>query len=196
MEEPSPAPRASDHDRDEVVERLRDAAADGRLTMVEFEERMDRAYASRTRQELAPLLADLPDDHAPARTVAAPVQTEISGFLSSHRRSRRWQVPRRLRTRLVMSSASLDLTEAVLPPEVEIDLALFMTSVELIVPQGVWVDTQPVTEILSSTSNRTDRPQTHSGCTIRVGGRSVMSSVTVRHPNALTQWWRGVAGGW
>ena len=54
--------RAAAHaDRDEVVERLRVAAGDGRLTMAELEQRVDAAFAARTYAELAPLTADLPD---------------------------------------------------------------------------------------------------------------------------------------
>ena len=171
--------------------------------MFEFEERMEQAYAARTRQDLTPLLADLPDLRRDTRPDGldgldgpdGPDGAQIRGFMSSHQRARRWEVPRRLRTRLVMSSASLDFTEADLPSEVEIDLALFMTSVELIVPPGVRVETHRVREFLSSTSNRTHGPGPGGGAVISVRGRSVMSSVTVRHANALTQWWRGVTGG-
>src|SRR6516165_1033052 len=48
-----PEMRASDADRDRVVDVLRDAAGDGRLTADEFEERMEAALSSRTLGELA-----------------------------------------------------------------------------------------------------------------------------------------------
>jgi len=54
-----PALRASDADRDRVVELLRAAVADGRLDPVEFDERLDAALAARTIDALAPLTADL-----------------------------------------------------------------------------------------------------------------------------------------
>lgn len=54
--------RASDADRERVVTRLRDHAAEGRLTMDEFEDRMRKAYEARTYAELAPLTRDLPVD--------------------------------------------------------------------------------------------------------------------------------------
>jgi Domain of unknown function (DUF1707) len=53
--------RASDADRDRVVDALRAAAGDGRLTAEEFGERMEAALTSRTRGELAALTADLAD---------------------------------------------------------------------------------------------------------------------------------------
>jgi len=52
--------RASDQDRDSVVDVLRDAYTDGRLTLDEFEERMSSAYAAKTWTELRELTADLP----------------------------------------------------------------------------------------------------------------------------------------
>src|SRR5262249_37553215 len=52
--------RASDHDRQEVVDLLRGALADGRLKMGEFEDRVELAYRAVTYGDLVPLCADLP----------------------------------------------------------------------------------------------------------------------------------------
>src|SRR5947209_6655997 len=52
--------RASDRDRDEVVERLREAAAEGRLTAGELDERLTHAFSAATYGELDRLTADLP----------------------------------------------------------------------------------------------------------------------------------------
>jgi hypothetical protein len=52
--------RASDSDRDEVVERLRQAAGEGRLTPHELDERVRRALVAVTDRELSALVADLP----------------------------------------------------------------------------------------------------------------------------------------
>jgi hypothetical protein len=52
--------RASDGERQSVVDVLRDAYTDGRLTLDEFEERMSAAYAARTWTDLRQLTADLP----------------------------------------------------------------------------------------------------------------------------------------
>jgi len=59
---PDPNVRASDADRERIVEQLRQHTADGRLTMDEFEERMAAAYAAKTYRELAELTRDLPVD--------------------------------------------------------------------------------------------------------------------------------------
>ena len=52
--------RASDRDRDQVVERLREAAAEGRLTADELDERLTRAFSAATFGELDTLTDDLP----------------------------------------------------------------------------------------------------------------------------------------
>lgn len=57
--------RASDADRDRALSGLGDACRAGRLTLEEFEERSAQALRSRTGQELADLLADLPRDGRP-----------------------------------------------------------------------------------------------------------------------------------
>ncbi|MFI9624911.1 DUF1707 domain-containing protein [Streptomyces sp. NPDC052042] len=63
--------RASDAERERIAETLREAVAEGRLEMEEFEQRLDAAYKARTYGELEPLVRDLP---APG-TMAAPSGT-------------------------------------------------------------------------------------------------------------------------
>jgi hypothetical protein len=58
--------RASDADRDQVAERLRTAAAEGRIATDELDERMGATLAARTYAELDVVTADLPVPH-PAR---------------------------------------------------------------------------------------------------------------------------------
>ena len=52
--------RASDADRDRIAVALGDHHAAGRLTLEEFRERLDRAYAAKSLGELDDLMADLP----------------------------------------------------------------------------------------------------------------------------------------
>jgi hypothetical protein len=70
--------RASDADRERVVEILREQTAQGRLTLEELEERTEAAFTATTWQELSTLTQDLPvearferaerrpGDHSPA----------------------------------------------------------------------------------------------------------------------------------
>jgi hypothetical protein len=52
--------RASQEERDRVVDQLRTHAGEGRLELDELEERIDSALRARTRGELTALLRDLP----------------------------------------------------------------------------------------------------------------------------------------
>jgi hypothetical protein len=66
--------RASDADRERVVERLRAALQEGRLDLGEYDERMQRAYAAKTYGDLDGLLTDLPVGRSavPPEAVAEP----------------------------------------------------------------------------------------------------------------------------
>jgi hypothetical protein len=62
--------RVSQAERDQVAAVLARHFADGRLTVEEYEERVEAAFAARTGRDLEPLLADLPaadPPPAPAR---------------------------------------------------------------------------------------------------------------------------------
>lgn len=59
------AMRASDGDREKVVQALQEQVGEGRLTLQEFEERSTAVYEAKTVGELRKLLADLPVDVFP-----------------------------------------------------------------------------------------------------------------------------------
>lgn len=54
------AMRASDRDRERVVQALQEQVGEGRLTLAEFEERSGQAYDAKTVGELRKLTDDLP----------------------------------------------------------------------------------------------------------------------------------------
>ncbi|OYV61368.1 MAG: hypothetical protein B7Z69_01180 [Actinobacteria bacterium 21-73-9] len=56
----NPGLRLSDHERESVASRLRDAAAEGRLDVAEFGQRLDALFRAKTHGEAAGLTADLP----------------------------------------------------------------------------------------------------------------------------------------
>lgn len=84
---PDPNVRASDADRERIVEQLRQHTADGRLSMDEFEQRMSAAYAAKTYGELAQLTKDLPVDlgarpkSSGPRPQAGPNPSDVVGAL-------------------------------------------------------------------------------------------------------------------
>jgi hypothetical protein len=73
MPSPEPTLRASDAEREHHAELLREHAAQGRLTVDELDQRLDRVYTARTRGELAPVVADLP---APREAPRSPRRRE------------------------------------------------------------------------------------------------------------------------
>src|SRR5215469_12083765 len=111
-----PEVRASDADRDRVLDLLREAMGDGRLTAAEFDARMEAALSSRTLGELAVLTADL--GPGPGGAGAATVQAEdvvrIDHRGGSVQRTGRWVVPHRLVLRPSWCDVLLDFTEAVI----------------------------------------------------------------------------------
>jgi hypothetical protein len=56
--------RASDAEREEYATILREAVGEGRLSLAEGDERLAQIYAARYRDDLRPLIADLPSGAA------------------------------------------------------------------------------------------------------------------------------------
>jgi len=71
--------RASDADRQEVIDRLRAALDEGRLKMEDYLERMGFASEAVTYGDLAPLYADLPETGLVARREPAAPLTAPPG---------------------------------------------------------------------------------------------------------------------
>jgi hypothetical protein len=81
---PDPVQRASDAEREAVADRLRTAAAEGRLDPDELDERLGAAYGARTVGDLVPLTDDLPA----SASAAAPAPSRPSTWRSEHLRRR------------------------------------------------------------------------------------------------------------
>jgi len=137
-----PAVRASDRDRDAVVQRVQQAFAEGRLDDAEFDERMRAALTARTQADLDVLMADLPAE------AAAPVPSGRRGpgrlavaLKSSVRRGGRWRVPERYTTVVYKGGGWLDLRAAELSGPVTTMLAMaYKSTVTILVPPGVRVE--------------------------------------------------------
>ena len=86
--------RAADMDREETVEILRRAAAEGRLDPLELEARTDTAYLAQTIGELRELIADVPPG-APATGLLPTVSPDVAS-------APRWRAARRRRVSLLL----------------------------------------------------------------------------------------------
>ncbi len=159
MTDDAPELRASDADRERVAEVLREALAEGRLDMAEFEERLDATYSARTYGELAPITRDLPvGTVAAAPKVSMTKEPAAAGewagritggegssswavaVMSGFERKGRWTVPRRFNSLAFWGGGDIDLREANFADgEVVINCVAIMGGIDVIVPPGVEV---------------------------------------------------------
>jgi hypothetical protein len=135
--------RVADTDRIQVAQLLGDEAAQGRLTMTEYEERLTKAYGAQTFGELERLTADLPS--AAASAAAGPCRpapsTVLLAILSGFERRGRWNVPRRLTSVAVFGGGVIDLRYAdFTSPEVEIHSYSVFGGQTILLPPEVNVD--------------------------------------------------------
>jgi hypothetical protein len=149
-QEPATPPdlRASDADRDRVIDVLRAAATDGRLTADEFNERMEAALSSRTFRELAPLTADLATTPASRAPESAPAEDMIRFDQrgGSVQRTGRWIVPGRLELHSSWCDVNLDFTDAViLHDTLRVDMKMRGGSLILVTGPGIVVDADSLT---------------------------------------------------
>ena len=142
MTEPPPPPiqpiLASDAEREHAVTVLRDAVAEGRLTLEEFSHRVGLAQRARTDRELSILSADLPAAPAPGQPAVEPQQHRA---LCSHlTRSGPWSLPQRSSWRSIFGTIDLDLRQARLSgSDAELRVHNVFGTVTVIVPEGLEV---------------------------------------------------------
>jgi len=139
----APAVRASDRERDAVVQRIQQAFAEGRLDDADFDERMRAALTARTHADLDVLLTDLPAAATPGGAPATgrgPGRFSVA-LKSSVRRAGRWRVPDRYTTVVYKGDGWLDLRAAELSGPVTTFFAVaYKSRVTILVPPGVRVE--------------------------------------------------------
>jgi len=144
----APALRASDSERDAVVERLKTGLVEGRLTDEEFDQRMRAALTARTRADLERLLADLPATPAGGRPAvpAKPAERLLLSFKGHTLRRGRWLVPERCAAVAYKGDYQLDLRAAELSaPRTAITVVAYKGEVEILVPPGLRVEMRGMT---------------------------------------------------
>ncbi len=131
--------RAGDAERAQAAQLLTDAAAQGRLSIDEYEQRLAKAYAATTHGELARLSADLPDFATTSNCgprKPAP-STLLLAILSGFERRGRWNVPKRLTSFALFGGGVIDLRYAdFTSPDVEIhSISIFGGQTILLPPE-------------------------------------------------------------
>jgi Domain of unknown function (DUF1707) len=196
-QEPVPAPgiRVSHADRDRVVEVLRDAAGDGRLTGDELDDRVEAALAARTGSDLAALTADLPSPAAEPGSQPKDL-VKINQRFGNIDRTGRWVVPKRMEIKVTAGDVKLDFTEAVITSgtlHIEVDLG-FGAELVLVTKPGIVVLTDDLTMRMGDVKVRD--PHTDSDgpviLSIDVSGRLRGGDIKVRRQRRSPgQWLRG-----
>jgi hypothetical protein len=140
---PDAEARASDAEREDAVERLRDAAGEGRLNLDELADRAGAAYSATTRAELASLVADLPAIPAPQAGRAEPAvkPRTFYGILGGDKLGGALRLGSSCRVINVLGGVDLDLTQVTLQdgmPAIHIISVLGGSTIRI--PHGVQLE--------------------------------------------------------
>jgi Domain of unknown function (DUF1707) len=176
--------RASHEDRDRVVELLRMAAGDGRLTAEELDQRLEVALTARTYGELTALTSDLPASPALAAAAEPKDLVRVETHSGSARRDGRWVVPKRMEIRVTSGSVRLDFTEAVITqPVLRIDAEVTSGSLTLITKPGIVVDADDVSIRSGTVKVRPPGgPEAPALLSIHVSGKVGSGTIAARPP--------------
>jgi class 3 adenylate cyclase len=189
-----PAPAASDAllashaDRDRVVDVLRTAAGDGRLTPDELDQRLEAALTARTQADLDPLLAGLVAV-APTVAVDVPEVSRIDCGSGTARRDSAWVVPRRLEVNVGSGNVLLDFRQAVIAtPELQINARISSGDLRLITRPGMVVDADQVTVNSGDLRVRVPPPGPGTPVSLRVTIRGSVASGSIAARPARRNW--------
>ncbi|MCT9929452.1 DUF1707 domain-containing protein [Planotetraspora sp. A-T 1434] len=203
--------RASDAERESVVERLREASVEGRLTLAELTERTEAAYLAQTHAELAQITADLPGGApaaAPQPAAPQPVAPAMRGgvrkwivaVMGDTVRKGKWRIDEEIGAVCVMGDVTLDLRQAeVRTNQVDIVATCVMGNIKIIVPDGVDVELTGMAIMGDKKVQVVEAPSGHNAPVVRVRAYVVMGDVKVigdsraepikRAWFAWSEWW-------
>lgn len=172
--------RASDADREQTLEALAAASAEGRLSLEEYSQRSEVALAARTLGELTGLTSDLP---TLPQSDPAPVPVEITAVLGNESRKGHWVVPAHLTVRSVLGDCHLEMQQAVIRQHVTtIDATVRFGSMTIFVPDGIDVRMHGRAVLGAKSSQLRGEPQP--GAPVLVVNCNVLcGAVTVRRPD-------------
>jgi hypothetical protein len=191
--------RVSDADRERVVDALRLAAGEGRLTLSELGERIAWAYAATTYADIDAVTSDLPPPGTAAPSPAPPgiFPPECIGgtpgakvsvaFMSGKRRSGWWVVPHLYTVVAVMGRVELDLRYARFGGrEVTIRAYALMGEIGIVVPSDIGVDISGV-EFMGGFSDLASGPGLPGAPRLKVTSLALMGGgIDIRRKPAKT----------
>ena len=192
-------------ERDEAIANLRDAAADGRLTLDELDARIGQAMEARTAGDLRLILADLlppaelevaVNASTVAQRIGEPGWTWQDPLVLTARwddvvRAGPWQAPAFFELHPVAGNVKLNFVDA----RTAVDLMDFVImggagDVVLIVDEGWGVDVSRVEKGIGGVKSEVAQRPTSRLPQLMVRGAMGMGSLKVRHPNKFDTWQR------
>ncbi len=193
--------RVSNDDREKVAQVLHNAMAEGRLTVTELEERLDKVYAAKTFGDLEPLVRDLPIGNqsralAAQTPAAAPVPSgRIGGrgtssgavaIMSGSVRKGVWTVPPTFTSFALMGGVQLDLTDARFEEaETTIQCFAFMGGIEVFVPDDVVIQVNG-SGFMGAFDDKIGNQQPRPGApVVRITGLAVWGGVEVKRTKKI-----------
>jgi uncharacterized protein DUF1707 len=184
--------RAADADRDRAAELLRRAAAEGRITFDELDERVSQAYTAKTFADLQALTSDLPGPgvsapapatrpyQAPEVPAGTPAPSLSVAIMSGAKRAGPWPVPPAYTAVAIMGGVELDLRHASFTAaEVTIQAFCLMGGVSITVPEDVAVDVSGI-GFMGGFDHQASGPGAPGAPRVRVVGFAIMGGVEVK----------------
>jgi hypothetical protein len=184
------ATRAADTDRIQVAQLLTDAAAQGHLQMSDYEDRLTKAYAAKTYDELDRLRSDLLGSSVSPRRADSPKPAPsmlLLAIMSAFERRGRWNVPKKLTTFALWGGGVIDLRYAdFTSTEVDIHACSIMGGQTILLPPEVNVEINGH-GVMGGFDHQVAGQGTPGAPTVRIRGFSLWGGVGVRRKNRKTQ---------
>ncbi|BAX94194.1 DUF1707 SHOCT-like domain-containing protein [Mycobacterium shigaense] len=175
--------RAADTDRIQIAQLLAYAAEQGRLQLNDYEDRLTRAYAATTYEELEDLRADLPGSAVSPRRGGKPnpaPSTLLLALMSGFERRGRWNIPKKLTTFTFWGSGVLDLRYAdFTSTEVDIHAVSIMSAQTILLPPEVNVEIRGH-GVMGNFDNNIVSDGTPGAPTVKIRGFSLWGGVGIK----------------
>ncbi|MFZ0906863.1 MAG: DUF1707 domain-containing protein [Mycobacterium sp.] len=182
--------RAGETDRIQVAQLLTNAAAQGSLPMSDYEDRLTRAYAAKTYDELDRLRSDLLGSSVSAQrggTCQPAPSMLLLAIMSAFERRGRWNVPKKLTTFALWGGGVIDLRYAdFTSTEVEIHAYSIMGGQTILLPPEVNVEINGH-GVMGGFDHGVAGKGTPGAPTVRIRGFSLWGGVGIKRKNRKTQ---------
>ena len=194
--------RVGHSERDAVVAALQEAAADGRLSMAELDDRLDAALQARTYADLDVLVADLSVELPSRALTSALPQAQrppsagysredplrLDGGMSSEKRGGVWTVPPFMLINQGLGSVKLNCLVATPAAQlIEIEIIGGAGSIVLVLPDGWAVDADRLSKSWGSKSVDVPREPAPGKPLLLIYGALGLGSFKVRSANRFDQ---------